>query len=441
MTDLHVAPAISVEGELELPGDKSVSHRALLMALLGTEPVRIYGLAPGDDVMATLDAVEALGARVERHAADDVTITGRGMDFLPEGTSVTVDARNSGTLARLLAGLACAQRGTVTITGDASLSSRPMGRIVNPLREMGGAIQATPQSTLPLTVGGHETGVLNAISYVLPMASAQVQSAILFAGLYADGVTRVSEPAAVRDHTERILKRAGALVARKGRTVTIEPCKRLDSIGTRIPADPSSAAPFILAATVLHGSLLRLPRVLSAEGRNGFIDVIERMGGNIAITNRRLIDGEQVADLEVQHALNLNRVGFDHIDVPRTIDELPLLGLAFHFCKGASAVRGAGELRAKESDRIVTLVRALRACGVAAEERKDGFAIHGSGSRPDGGGLVDAAGDHRIAMLGGIGGVVSRRGVDIEDASCVDVSYPGFFDVLDAISVRDRSTH
>jgi 3-phosphoshikimate 1-carboxyvinyltransferase len=321
MTDLHVAPAISVEGELELPGDKSVSHRALLMALLGTEPVRIYGLAPGDDVMATLDAVETLGARVERHAADDVTVTGRGMDFLPEDANVTVDARNSGTLARLLAGLACAQRGTVTITGDASLSSRPMGRIVNPLREMGGAIQATPQSTLPLIVGGHETGVLNAISYVLPMASAQVQSAILFAGLYADGVTRVSEPAAVRDHTERILKRAGALVSRKGRTVTIEPCKRLDSIGTRIPADPSSAAPFILAATVLHGSLLRLPRVLSAEGRNGFIDVIERMGGNIAITNRRLIDGEQVADLEVQHALNLNRVGFDHIDVPRTIDK------------------------------------------------------------------------------------------------------------------------
>jgi 3-phosphoshikimate 1-carboxyvinyltransferase len=268
----------------------------------------------------------------------------------------------------------------------------------------------------------------------LEVASAQVQSALLLAGLGASEPVTVNEPGVLRDHTERMLKRAGVTVRRTDRRVTVEPAESLELPDTMIPCDPSAAAPLIAAATLLRDSLLRLPGVIDSPGRNGFVDVLEAMGGRIAVSNRREVDGEPVADLEVIHA-TVGRIYLETEDVVRMIDELPILAVIGHFRRGEFVVRGAQELRAKESDRIEDLALALRHVGISCQPLKDGFIIRGSTVRPDGG-RMDAAGDHRLAMVGGIVGLVSRQGVTIENAECVDVSFPGFFELLDAIAIR-----
>jgi 3-phosphoshikimate 1-carboxyvinyltransferase len=266
------------------------------------------------------------------------------------------------------------------------------------------------------------------------VASAQVQSALLLAGLGADGPVSVTEPAVLRDHTERMLRRAGVTVTRRDRSVTVEPTDSLELPDTQVPADPSAAAPLIAAATVLHGSLLRLPGVIDSPGRSGCVDVLQQMGANISVNAKREQDGEPVADLEVTHA-TIGRIYLETEDVARMIDELPILAVVAHFRRGEFVVRGAAELRAKESDRLEDLAQALRQVGISCQPLKDGFIIRGSSVRPDGG-TMDAAGDHRLAMVGGIVGLVSRHGVTIENADCVDVSFPGFFELLDAIAQR-----
>jgi 3-phosphoshikimate 1-carboxyvinyltransferase len=298
---------------------------------------------------------------------------------------------------------------------------------------MGATFETTERGTLPLTVTGAQP--LTGINYELPVASAQVQSALLIAGLAADGPTTVHEPGPLRDHTERMLRAAGVRVDRSGASVTVYPMERMQLPDLVVPADPSAAAPFIVAATLLHGSMLRLPGVMVNPTRNGMLGILERMGATILETGKRDSSGEPVADLEVRHAERLQRTMFEDGEIPRSIDELMLLALVFHFCKGQSTVVGAEELRHKESDRITLLVNALRGIGVNIEERRDGFVVRGSGARPEGG-VVHAEGDHRIAMLGGIAGLVSRKGVTIRDADCVSISYPGFFDVLEQVSRR-----
>lgn len=443
---VHVAPAHSLRGELHLPGDKSISHRALLLALVSTRRVRITNLATGEDVQTTLRVIEQLGARVERDEQDPTTVAVKGVGLdgimpLPEGQ--VIDCGNAGTLVRLLAGLLAAQPAgrEFDLVGDASLSARPMARIADPLSQMMGArVDVSSAGTLPLHITSGAP--LHGGTYELPVPSAQVQSSLLLAGLRAEEPTTIIEPSTLRDHTERMLRRAGAKITRKGGStedprsrVSVAPIAKIELPDTRIPADPSSAAFFIAGATVLHGSLLRLPGVLDNPGRNGFVDVLEQMGARIGYSNRTEIDGEPVADLEVAHA-TLGRVFIELDDIGRMIDELPIFALVAQFRKGETVIRGAQELREKESNRIEVLGQAMKRVGVSFQVLKDGFIIRGSTVRPDGG-TMDAAGDHRLAMVGGIAGLVSRHGVTIENADCVDVSFPGFFDVLDALAVRD----
>ncbi|MCW2950398.1 MAG: 3-phosphoshikimate 1-carboxyvinyltransferase [Thermoleophilia bacterium] len=438
MTTVHVAPANSVRGAVHLPGDKSMSHRALLLALVSTRPVRIENLALGDDVAATLAAVEQLGARVERDADDAtiVTVTGVGLRGIePPADGSPIDCRNAGTLARLLSGLLVGQPAgrTFTLVGDESLSSRPMARIAEPLTALGADIVTTAGGTLPLTITS--VGELKATSpFELTVASAQVQSAILLAGLYANGRTTVVEPAVLRDHTERMLRRCGVGVHRRGRKVSVEPVRAFELPDTHISSDPSSAAPLVTAATLLHGSVVRLPGVIESVGRRGFLDTLDQMGARIGVSNRHDESGEPVADLEIQHS-TVSRTFIEVEDVARMIDELPLLALVGHFRRGEFVVRGAEELRAKESNRIDQLGLAFKSMGVSFQPLRDGYIVRGSSVRPDGG-RMDAAGDHRLAMLGGVVGLGSRHGVTIENAECVDISFPGFFDVLEALAVR-----
>lgn len=437
MTDRTVAPASSLQGELLLPGDKSMSHRALLLALLSTDPVVISNLAPSEDIRSTLDAIQALGATVEMldDAGTQVRVTGVGMRGIHGGTDTepcVIDCGNAGTLARMLPGILVGQQGVFELVGDASLSRRPMGRIVEPLAAMGADIVAAPGDTLPVRVVGGTP--LQSGHFELAIASAQVQSCLLLAGIFGEDSLEVEVPRRVRDHTEIMLQRSGVKVRRAGLVSTVMPAESLQLPDTVVPADPSSAAPMILAATVLHDSLLRLPGVLANPARTGFVEQLERMGARIGILQRSREAGEQVIDYEIQSDV-MNRAPFAHSDVPRMIDELPLLALAAQFCKGETRIRGAAELRVKESDRIRGTVLALRAIGINTEELEDGIIVRGSGQRPEGGSIY-SEGDHRLAILGGIAGLVSRRGVTVHDADCVDVSFPGFFDVLDALAVR-----
>lgn len=424
-----IEPAAFLRGALGLPGDKSVSHRALLIGAISEGETRISGLGRSKDVESTIGAVRALGVEV---AEEDglVVVRGAGLRGLrpPSGP---LDCGNAGTLMRLLAGVLAGQRGRFELVGDESLSARPMERIAEPLRRMGARVETT-DGHAPLVVEG---GRLQAISYDLPVASAQVKSAILLAGLYAEsGPTRVTEPAPTRDHTERMLQAAGARVRVGPGNVRVWPAERLELRDVAVPGDFSSAAPFILAATLLPGSELILSGVGVNPTRIGFLHVLERMGARIAVFNRRTAGGEPVADLEVVHA-ELVATEIEPHEVPLLVDELPLFALAAAMARGTSRVRGAQELRAKETDRIETVREALQALGLRVLGTEDGFVIRGVPSRPRGG-HVSSAGDHRIAMLGAVAGLVSREGVRLEGAEAVAISFPGFFDLLDSVTHR-----
>jgi len=435
MTDITIKPAQSVQGYVELPGDKSVSHRAVMLAALGSHPIRLTNLALSDDVRSTINAMKTLGAQIAHDERDPtiVTITGNGMRGLAIADGDVIDCGNAGTLARLLPGLLVGQKGSFTLTGDESLSLRPMRRVSGPLTAMGATIKTSPTGTLPMTVTG--TDDVRGIDLELEIPSAQVQTAVLFAGLFADDLTAVTESAQMRDHTERMLRRAGVQITRNGNTVTVHPATTIELPDTTVPADPSSAAPFVVAASLLRGSRLRLPGVMINPGRSGLFDVMERMHAAVGMLDRRTVDGEPIADLDLIASRQLVRTPLRREEVPSMIDELPLFALLAHFCKGPSVVKGAGELRVKESDRITTLVTSLRRIGVSIDELADGFVVKGSGVRLEGGEL-NAEGDHRIAMLGGVAGLVSRKGVTITGAECVDVSFPGFFQILNTIAER-----
>ena len=334
-------------------------------------------------------------------------------------------------MLRLASGILAGQEGRFELVGDESLSARPQERIAEPLRRMGARVETT-DGHAPVVIEG---GRLQPIRYELPVASAQVKSAVLLAGLLADGgPTRVVEPQPSRDHTERLLRELGVAVRRRGSEISVSPVDRLPPVQVQIAGDFSSAAPFVLAATLLSGSELLVQGVNVNPLRTGFLDVLERMGANIAVFNRRTASGEPVADLEVRSApLTATRIERD--EVPRMIDELPLLALAGGMARGETIVRGAAELRVKETDRIETVTTSLKALGVRIEASDDGFRVRGVPTRPKGGGM-ESFGDHRLAMLGAVAGLVSREGVRIEDAEAVGVSFPGFFDLLESVTQR-----
>jgi 3-phosphoshikimate 1-carboxyvinyltransferase len=423
-----VAPATSLVGHIAVPGDKSISHRAVLIGALTEGETEVRGFGRSADTQSTIDAVRALGVEVADERDDTLVVHGVGVHGLQPAT---VDAGNAGTLMRLLTGILAGQRGHFEVTGDDSLRARPMDRIAEPLSRMGADI-VTTNGRPPVVIEGSDA--LRGIEYALPVASAQVKSAVLLAGLNADRTTTVVEPVPTRDHTELMLEAAGARVRRRPSSVSVEPAARLKLNEVTVPGDFSAAAPFIVAATLLPGSELTVHDVGLNPRRTGLLDVLERMGARISIFNRRKAGGEWQGDIEVRSA-ELTATNVTAEEVPLLVDELPLFALAAGSAHGDSRLTGAGELRLKESDRIETVTNGLRALGVRIRARDDGFDVRGVPTRPTGG-RMPSDGDHRVAMLAAIAGVVSREGVEVGGSEAVAISFPGFFELLDSVSRR-----
>jgi 3-phosphoshikimate 1-carboxyvinyltransferase len=421
--NLRFEPSAGLTGELTAPPDKSISHRAALLGAMASYPVRIDNYLHAADTTATLNAISALGALVEVRPGG-VTVRGAGLREA-RAPEQPIDVGNAGTLMRLLPGWLAAQEGrTFTLDGDASIRRRPVDRVAEPLRLMGATVTATDERFPPLIVQGAR---LHSISYELPVASAQVKSCVLLAALAADGATTVGEPARSRDHTERMLMRAGVTIHRNGRHITVVNADELVLEHVLVPGDPSSAAFLIAAGVLVPGSRLLLRDVGVNWTRSGFLRILQRMQGivlgELEDDTGELIPSEPISDLDVAHG-QLEGAVVEPEEVPPAIDELPLLALLGCFAEGDTIVRGAGELRLKESDRIADVVEGLRGLGASIEATEDGFAVSGSGGLR--GGVIDARGDHRLAMLGAIAGLASREGVEVRGIEAAAVSYPGF---------------
>jgi 3-phosphoshikimate 1-carboxyvinyltransferase len=428
---VRVEPAAALVGDLAVPGVKGICQRGVLLGAVADGESELRGFGHAADTDSAIAVARALGAEVSEPADDVVRVRGRGLHGLEE-PGAPLDCANAGTVMRLVSGLLAGQEGRrFELVGDESLSARPHERIAVPLREMGARVETT-DGHAPVRIEG---AALHPIRYELPVASAQVKSCVLLAGLYArGGPTRVVEPVPTRDHTERILSSLGVRVRRRGREIAVDPVESLPPLSLDIPGDFSSSAPFLVAATLLSGSELRIHDVNLNPTRTGFLDVLERMGARIAVYNRRSAGGEPLGDLDVRSAeLVATEIGRE--EVPRLVDELPLFALAAAMARGESVVRGAGELRVKESDRIETVTMSLRALGVRITETEDGFRVAGVPTRPRGG-RMDSRGDHRIAMLGAVAGLVSRDGVELEGAESVAISFPGFFELLASLTRR-----
>ena len=424
---MRIEPVPALVGHLVVPGDKSISHRAVLLGAVANGPTRVTGFGRSEDTESTISVVRALGVEVVDEDVDTLLVRGVGLRGLRAPTA-PLDCGNAGTLMRLLVGLLVGQEGRFELVGDASLSARPMERIAEPLRRMGATVTTT-DGHAPLVVEG---GPLRAIDYELPVASAQVKSAVLLAGMLAEGATTVVEPIPTRDHTERMLGLAGARVTRRPTSVTVEQASALDLPEVAVPGDISSAAPFLVAAAIVPGSSITVHGVGLNPRRIGLLDVLERMGAKIAIYNRRPIGGEPAGDVELR-ASDLVGATIEAGEVPSLIDELPILAVAACHARGETVVTGAEELRTKESNRIEAVVEELRRVGAHIRATLDGFRIKGVPARLRGG-VVDSRGDHRLAMLGAVVGVSSRDGVELRGADAADVSFPGFFDVLEQVA-------
>ena len=426
-----------LRGQVQVPGDKSISHRALMFAGLAVGESRIEGLLEGEDVLATANAMRAMGASVERTGDGAWTVHGVGVGGLLQPNQA-LDMGNSGTSTRLLMGLVASHPITATFIGDASLSARPMARVIEPLSLMGADITASPGGRLPLMVRGLCPAV--PIAYTLPVASAQVKSAVLLAGLNTPGITRVIEPVATRDHTERMLRGFGAEISveetAEGRVISLVGEAAFTPQRIIVPGDPSSAAFWLVAASIVPGSDIVVEGVGLNPTRTGLIAALRLMGADIAEGNPRLVGGEPVADLRVRYA-PLTAIEVPPDLAPSMIDEYPALFVAAAFAKGRTVALGAHELRVKESDRIATMATALRALGVRIEEFDDGMAIVGTAGEPIAGGASIASRlDHRIAMSMTVAGLHAHRPVTIDDVTPVATSYPMFFASLDALTGR-----
>ena len=429
---MKVEPAAALVGDLAVPGVKGICQRGVLLGAVADGESELRGFGHAADTDTAIEVARALGAELDEPTDDVVRVRGVGLRGLRE-PGAPLDCGNAGTVMRLVAGLLAGQEGRrFELVGDESLSRRPQERIAVPLREIGARVE-TADGHAPVRIEGAE---LHPIRYELPVASAQVKSCVLLAGLYArGGPTRVVERLPTRDHTERMLASLGVRVRRRGHEIAVEPVESLPPLSLDIPGDFSSAAPFVAAATLLSGSELRIHGVNLNPTRTGFLDVLERMGARIAVFNRRGAGGEPVGDLEVRSA-ELVATEISPEEVPRLVDELPLFALVAACARGSSSVRGARELRVKETDRIETVTNALRALGIRIRASDDGLGVRGIPSRPKGGGRMDAAGDHRIAMLAAVAGLVSREGVDVGGAEAVAISFPGFFELLDSVTHR-----
>jgi 3-phosphoshikimate 1-carboxyvinyltransferase len=426
MSSTRFAPSGPLRGSLRPPSDKSISHRAALIAAMGKGETEIWSYLDSADTRSTLAAVEALGAEVEMSPPPNASDRNWGLAGRIRGVglrgarSAPIDVGNAGTLLRLLPGWLAGQEGRWKLDGDESIRRRPVDRIAVPLRQMGADLVAREDRLPPLAITG---APLRGITYEMPIASAQVKSCLLLAGLLADGETRVVEPLPSRDHTERMLSAAGASVDRDGNTVLVRPAEQLELSTIDVPADISSAAFFIVAALLVGGSEILFQQVGINPTRTGLLTILERMGATIEPELEGFSGGEPTAGFWVRSApLRATEVG--GAEIPLAIDELPLVALAACFAEGTTTIRDAEELRRKESDRIETVTAALRALGGQVEPTEDGMVIEGSGGLR--GGTIESHGDHRIAMLGAVAGLGSEEGVEVLGMEAAAVSYPGF---------------
>jgi len=416
-------------GELSVPGDKSISHRAAMFAALATGVSRVRGFLHAEDTLSTAGMMRALGARIEEVSPTELRIEGKGLRALVEPSDV-IDAGNSGTTIRIGSGILAAQPFLSVLTGDRTLRRRPMGRVIEPLVKMGASIRGRDGNRLPpLCIRG---GSLRGIRHEMPVASAQVKSSLLLAGLYADSPVTVVEPLLSRDHTERMLKAMGAIVSREGNAVTVAPCERLDPLDVTVPGDISSAAFFLVLAAVTPGSSLTVRGVGVNPFRTGVVEVLRRMGAGIRYSSERVVGGEPVADLVVRGA-ELAPADVAPEEVPGLIDEVPALCVAAVFAAGRTKIRGAGELRVKESDRIAAMVACLSSLGIPCGEYPDGLWVEGPAAvRP--GISCDSRGDHRIAMSLRVLGAAAGVPIEVKNVECIDTSFPGFQSLLDGLT-------
>ena len=422
-------PVKQVSGQVRVPGDKSISHRALMLGALADGMTEVRGFLPGEDCLATLAAVRKMGVNIVQSETTSVQIDGVGLQGLQAPAS-PLDMGNSGTAMRLFAGLLSGQAFDSEMTGDASLLQRPMERVATPLRKMGAAI-GTNEGRPPLIITGGRS--LSGIEYAMPVASAQVKSAILLAGLYATGQTTVIEPAVTRDHTERMLAQFGYPIQRAGERVCLTPGGRLTSTRIEVPGDLSSAAFFLLAGSIVERGELVLEHVGLNPSRTGFINIIKKMGANIKVIDQASGDdtGERIGTIIVGPT-RLRGIDVPTEFVPLAIDEMPLVFIAAALAEGQTVISGAEELRHKESDRISVMAAGLRALGVDIEERPDGAVINGGALS---GGEIDSAGDHRVAMAFAVAGISAQAPIRILDTANVATSFPGFADTAGRIGM------
>eukprot|EP01013_Petalomonas_cantuscygni_P000992 TRINITY_DN1096_c0_g1_i1.p1 TRINITY_DN1096_c0_g1~~TRINITY_DN1096_c0_g1_i1.p1 ORF type:complete len:450 (+),score=75.45 TRINITY_DN1096_c0_g1_i1:2532-3881(+) len=437
-------PSGPLSGKISVPGDKSISHRALILSALAVGKSRITGLLEGEDVLATAAALRAMGARIEKK--DDVwTVHGVGVGGLMQPGNA-LDMGNSGTSTRLLMGLVASHGISATFIGDASLSKRPMGRVIDPLSEMGADIQAREtsdhKSCLPLTVRGLCPAI--PFEYRLPVASAQVKSAILLAGLNTPGITRIIEPVLTRDHSETMLKGFGADItvetdAEGCRVISLTGEAELQPQKIKVPGDPSSAAFMVVAALIVRGSDIIIENVGINPTRAGLFEVLQNMGGDIRFRKQRTVGGEPVADIHVKYSA-LTGIDVPANIAPSMIDEFPILFIAAAMASGETTTRGLHELRVKESDRLSQMAKGLELLGVKLTEKDDGLVIEGSDGKPLTGGrnkpVIETALDHRIAMSFAVAGLVTTAGISIDDVTPVQTSFPGFQELMTTLASR-----
>jgi len=436
MSRLIIEGGGRLRGRVRVPGDKSISHRVLMLGAIAEGVTEVEGFLEGEDTLATLAAFRSLGVAVERAGPGRLRIEGRGLHGLhaPPGA---LDLGNSGTSMRLLTGLLAGQTFDTILTGDASLARRPMRRVITPLERMGGAISCTPEGTAPLVIRGGRS--LRGIDYDLPIASAQLKSAVLFCGLYAEGPTRLREPAESRDHTERMLRRFGAAIATEGGVVRLSPGTPLEATRVEVPADLSSAAFFLVGAAMSPGSDLMIEHVGVNPTRTGVLDLLRLMGADIEVSEAHSSSwadegGEPVADVRVRGGA-LRGVEIPERLVPLAIDEFPALFIAAAAARGETVLSGAEELRYKESDRIETMARGLRTLGIEARPTADGIVIRGGVLQ---GGVVDSASDHRVAMAFAMAGLAVHGSIEVADCDHIPTSFPGFVEVAQRAGLRVR---
>lgn len=425
-------PTTALRGRISVPGDKSISHRALILGSIATGDTEIRGLLMGADNLATLKIMQALGIRMDALGEGHFLVHGKGLHALsnPLGRQNAFDCENSGTAMRLLTGLLAGQTFDSLLIGDASLSKRPMGRILMPLEKMGANITRSEQGGAPLFIQGGQS--LVGIRYEMPLASAQVKSALLLAGLYAQGETCIFEPAPSRDHTERMLYAFQAPISVSGRCIKIQAPEKLVARNIEVPGDISSAAFFIVAASIIENSDLTLTRVGINPTRVGVINILKQMGADIHLEHESLVGDEPIADIRIRKA-PLKGIEIPIEEVPLAIDEFPIIFIAAACAKGKTILRGARELRVKESDRILAMAKGLKILGIAVEVLEDGLIIEGGKFQ---GGEVESFDDHRIAMSFAIAGAVAKAPITIHKTENVATSFPNFISLSNQIGLK-----